>query len=190
MFSLSKLFNKRHVVSVDRDLLLDTVKPFLKNAAEYTNKDIADGWDEAVEWLRIGFHYESDKGTNYQAMRRALILITRQIQNAPEGETIDIRKEDLAMLRSCYFQLEQAAQYLVLQEERAAVAPQKTVQTRSGHSLIVPPKEIFNKPNSDYKQAAQAVRDFSKNLDTLFGVHRFKEVHHHSAISYSKQHPK
>ena len=39
-------------------------------------------------------------------------------------------------------------------------------------------------------QAAQAVRDFSKNLDTLFGVHRFKEVHHHSAISYSKQHPK
>ena len=101
MFSLSKLFNKRHVVSVDRNLLLDTVKPFLKNAKEYTNKDIADGWDEAVEWLRIGFHFESDKGTNYQAMRRALILITRQIQNAPEGETIDIRKEDLAMLRSC-----------------------------------------------------------------------------------------
>lgn len=190
MTVLSKLFNARRVKSIPTELLLDTVKPFLKESDTYTNQDIADGWDEAIDWLRIGFHYEVDKGSNYQAMRRAMILIKRQIEIAPEGETIDIKKDDLAILRSCYFQLEQAAQYLEAQERYAGERPERVVTSRTGHELKVPFKQIYNKPQSDYLQAAEAVRQFSRNLDALFTKFQFREVHHMTAMSYAQQHPK
>lgn len=209
MSGLSRIFTNTNYTSVPRHELAEIVKPFTlarlwKQPGEITPRDIADGWREMEDWLRIGFAGETEghKGTAYEALYRSMRFIAGAARATPDHEqSIRLRKIDLQVLRANYFQLVSAADYLQMAEAHKKANPDfsfipnnaplppdsvdfKThiqVEDKNGkksyHRLVGDMRGVtpfYNRPNENYVLRANDLRKSYQSLNTFFTTHTVK----------------
>jgi hypothetical protein len=166
--SLSERFNRPATVSLTRQQLAEVVAPFIdKN--DVTNASLAHGFDEAAEWLRIGFDAETEKGSLYHALHFSLRMIEAQIRNAdPLAPAIAVKREYLEAIKASAMQFNEASASLhAMSRQKAEYKPQ-TVQTRSGHSIEVPFTQIYNRPHAAHNMMGMKLEEVQANFKKLF----------------------
>lgn len=211
MSGLSRIFTNTNYTSIPRHELAEIVKPFTlarlwKQPDELTPKDIADGWREMEDWLRIGFSGEAEgqKGTAYETLYRSMRFIAGAARETPVHEqNIRLRKIDLQILGTNYFQLLSAAEYLQMAEAYKKANPdfsfipndaplppdsvdfktQIQVEDQNGkksyHRLVGDMRGVtafYNRPNENYVLRANDLRKAHQSLSAFFTAHTVKPV--------------
>jgi hypothetical protein len=166
--SLSARFNRPDTVSLTRRQLAEAVAPFIdKN--DVTNASLAHGFDEAAEWLRIGFDAEAEKGSLYHALHFSLRMIREQIKNAdPAAPAIAVKREYLEAIKASAMQFSEASATLHAMSRRKAEYTPQTVQTRDGHSIEVPFTQIYNRPHAAHNMMGMKLEEVENNFRALF----------------------
>lgn len=167
--SLSTIFTDRETITVSRQQLADIAAPFITAEENPTNEDIAHGWQETAEWLRIGFDCESDKGGLYHMLHYSLRAVADHIKNAPpEMDEFEIKRSILEALKSSYIQLTQASHYLGAMSNQKANHVPTVVQDRHGNDLVVPFTQIYNRPGAAHDLMGMKLEDVVENFDKFF----------------------
>jgi len=172
---LLQLFNQQQQIEVPRPALVSIVAPLMPGPGTGTgnapgNEALAKGWDEAAEWLRIGFDGERDKGMLYEALHFALRSVARSIRQAPADDTatITVSRADLAIIRDAYPQFSEATMLLQASENSKKQSPPKIVQDRNGNPLVVPPVQIYNRPHENHAFMAAKLTQMQMELEIFF----------------------
>lgn len=201
---LTRAWKNRQDKHIALTELADIVAPLMlarhwKKGDSFTPKDIAAGWSELRDYVRIGFDHEQNKGRAYELLFRAFRIIDGTIKMAdPESSTLCLRKIDLQMLQDSFFQIESAADYLVTSQAYKKSSPTLTyrpvgmslapndvklqevdVLMSDGQTLRcslvadytdVPPN--YNRPQADYVLMADELRTVHKNMTAFFQAHK------------------
>jgi hypothetical protein len=175
---IKDLFNRRQETQVSVTALATLVAPVYP-LAHLDNRaaSIGKGFEELSDWVRIGFHHETEKGRD----ATALIITLRQIgedisrlaKTNGEERTIAISNENLAILRTTYWQMAGAAEGLRMIAKTQSDTPDLRVtigkdgvkRAFADYSNVIP---IYNRPNESHEAAAGKLEEVKRRLDSFF----------------------
>lgn len=168
-------FSSAKTVPVSRRQLADIVAPLMEKRMGMGNAAIAHGWDEAAEWLRIGFDAETDKGSLYHALHTSLRRVADAIRNTPESSiTVEIEKIHLQALKAACPQLTEASHSLEIMTRLKTNTAPSIVEDRHGNRLEVPVVQIYNRPYAAHDVAGMKLDEIQDNLERFFEGHPVK----------------
>lgn len=164
---LHKQLSKHRYLEFSRKNLAATVSPFIP-AYNYdeTNEHIANGFEDIKDWVRIAYDRESDKGTLYKNLMKALDHFIKQIKEADEqADSITFEKDHVEKLRDATCQVIGARVYL--ETSAKMQGKHRILPDKHGKQLAVPLIQPYNRPNDSHLVASCKVRSVGKALDRL-----------------------
>lgn len=189
-------YSKRHEMDVPLADLAHLVAP-LHGLAKFdpSPKTVGVGLGILHDWVRIGFHGETNKGTHATALlvtlRQAGDTLGRTPQT-PHSKSVSLSREDMAILRGTYWQITAAATGLRAAAKILSKTPEmRLFLDRDGKrkamldfSNVIP---IYNRPQESYEDAADKLDEIRQRFDSFF-VNRNLRPAHDGQISHKARH--